>query len=839
MKVCILPDPSQFKSDTGGVNRVVQSLIKEIPKYGWEVVTDAYSADVVHSHALAFHPRIGVYTNHGIIPDPISIWRQEANRIIRDCIVSAKIVTSVSQWTTNIYREALKVSPEIIRNGINLEELESVKPGRGFSITKTKNPYFLWAKNSAVGVNNPARALDLAKRMPDWPFVFTHLPTTERPPNVIVTGNLSYDDMKSVIRDCYCLMGTTKENFSVQILEALAMGKPVLGVNWGGTAEVIEDGLNGMLSDPAYNMLSAARELIRGYSLLSDGARETAKRFDWSIIVPKYIDCYERVLSSRSATPVSIIITCYNMENYITDAVESAMRQDFKLPYEVIVVDDKSTDRSRGVLESLKIKYPEITLQFNAENMKVGPSRNAGIERSIGEYIVCLDGDDKITPDFVSTLYDAIKDDPDVGIAYSNFELFGANRGVVVSSPWSFEKLKRNNIIPCCNMFRRIAWERVRGYKNINPSWEDYELWISIGEIGFKGVRISRPLLKYRVKSGEGRNYESRYHSERLQAIVRAYHPRLYSSKVGIIIPCYEQGKWLPDAINSLLNGDYQEFRAIIVNDGSSQNLSSMMPHDPRFSLINLEHNVGLPAARNAGIKELKTEFILPLDADDMLISNSISTLLKIQDKTAKPIIVYGDLFVYHREDAQELLKLEEYNFDSLLNKSIMPATSMYPRESWEKVGGYDESMRSGYEDWDFHIRLGLNGVCGVHVPIPTFKYRQHEDSMRKVIQDQSNSDLRQSVVKYIHDKNIIAYEGDRPMGCCGGKKRTIVDVVLPDIDPGQDEVLLSYTGQKIGTMTMSVGGRRYSFSANSRRFIANTSHLARLMGTGWFEVVT
>lgn len=829
MKVCILPTASSFSNSIGGVNRVVRDLTTQLPQYGIEVIDDPDQADTIHCHALAWHPNVGTYSNHGIWADPQTPGAIAANEIIYRLLVGAKVVTSVAEHTTHIYRAKLNIQPRIIRNGVDITKLQSIPQN-------TSVPTFLWAKNNMVPPNDPKSALWLARQMPHAQFLFTLASTGPIPANVKVIGLQEYDNMLQIIANSSVLIATTKEQFSVQVIEALAMGKPILGFDWGGTPEVVRNGYNGYLApapkfgDNEWPLLHEAAELIlQQYPRLSDSARESSLDYDWSKIIPQYIRCYEDAKPTKPKIAVSIIITCYNLEKYIEEAVQSALGQNFTYPYEIIIVDDCSQDGSRKILHSLRKKHRKLKLIFNDENMRAGPSRNEGIRHARGEYIVCLDGDDTIPPDFIATLYDAISRDRSIGIAYGDFHLFGEQRGTVRCQDWNFSKLIRGNLLGCCNMFRKVAWERCGGYKNINPSWEDYELWLNIGKHGYDGIHVDTH-FNYRIRN-TGRNIESQGQEARLRAIVNACHPELYPCSIGIVIPCYKQKEYLPDAIRSLQEQRYQDFRAVIVDDGAHQNLSEVIPNDDhRFKLIELDNNQGLPAARNRGIELLDTEYILPLDADDALTPDTLGQMLKIQDATIEPLIVYGDIIPFWNDGTEVKVSLEDYDFGRLLAHSIIPATAMYPREAWEKVGGYDELMRDGYEDWDFHIRLGLIGVCGHRIRRSILKYRQREGTMRDVLE--KDKQKLQSVLDYLRKKHHNLYQGARPVGCCGER----LPMYGHTVSQGKSTVILRYTKNRIAPQVIFAGSRQYTFSANKREFSVLDTDVDTLMRTGWFE---
>lgn len=109
---------------------------------------------------------------------------------------------------------------------------------------------------------------------------------------------------------------------------------------------------------------------------------------------------------------VTIVITAYNVEDWIAKAIESACRQTFD-NLEIIVVEDCSTDSTREFLST--IDDSKVKIVYNVENLGAGASRRKGIEAANGEYILLLDGDDWIEENFIEELYDkAVQEDADI-----------------------------------------------------------------------------------------------------------------------------------------------------------------------------------------------------------------------------------------------------------------------------------------------------------------------------------------------------------------------------------------------------------------------------------------
>ena len=743
----------KFKDNAiGGVGYVVALLSKHLPKYGWEVIDAPTEADIVHGHAVSSFEGLDVYTNHGVYPDSkdTPTWQRQGNRVISQNFKIAEEITTVSHWTARQWDWWEGIKPHIIYNFIDLSEWDNIE-----GHFEAKKPYALWAKiKSYQGLGETVR---LARQNPDYNFVFTLAPV-QVTPNVQITGILPFNQMKLALKDCSVYLALSAvDNFPLQVLEAMALSKPVLAFATGGIPEAIRHKEDGYI---IYDINE--REIQKGFDYciehaerLGKSARERVERwFSVEKIVPQYVQVYEQALAKRKAREnqpkCSIVITTYNFEEYVKECIDSALAQDYK-SFEVVVVDDGSTDKTWDIIKSYKKKIR--TKRFDESGGKIHGiirSRNTGVEMAKGEFIACLDGDDKITPNFLSELVPVLESNRTLGIAYSDFETFGEYDAVVKAPKFDFERLKRGNYIPCCNLFRKRAWERVGGCKPVGESWEDYNTWLSITERGWGAKHLSKILFRYRKKGKEGRDYDSQPFVQRLRAVVNAYHPRILPPVVSIIIPCYNHEQYLKEAIDSVFAQIYQNFEIIVVNDGSLGNPSEIVGGywDPRIKLYTQE-NKGLSNARNFGIERASGKFILPLDADDKLHPEFLEKAVKLQNGKEA---VYSDFIAFWDNGAESQEKLLDYDFEALLKKAQMPCTILYPKKMWQQVGGYKPAMEHGYEDWEFSISLGEAGCYGVRIPEHLFYYRQHDGtSMRDVMEAKGLNKEAVATIKRLH----------------------------------------------------------------------------------------
>lgn len=204
---------------------------------------------------------------------------------------------------------------------------------------------------------------------------------------------------------------------------------------------------------------------------------------------------------------------------------------------------------------------------------------------------------------------------------------------------------------------------------------------------------------------------------------------------VSIIVPCYKQAHYLSEALQSVLEQSYPNWECIIVNDGSPDNTELVakewLEKDGRFQYL-YQKNVGLPSARNAGIKNSLGEFILPLDADDILHSDYLKKTIPVLKSNPSLAIVscYTKFFTNKLRNIVHELRPKGTNYVDLMFENKLVATSLYRKKCWEEVGGYDESMKKGFEDWEFWLNITKRGWEFQFVEESLFYYRKAKKSM-------------------------------------------------------------------------------------------------------------
>ena len=228
---------------------------------------------------------------------------------------------------------------------------------------------------------------------------------------------------------------------------------------------------------------------------------------------------------------------------------------------------------------------------------------------------------------------------------------------------------------------------------------------------------------------------------------------------VSIIVPCFKQAHFLDEALQSVLNQTFTNWECIIVNDGSPDNTEEVArkwcEKDHRFK-YNFQKNGGLSSARNAGIKMSAGKYILPLDSDDIIDTNFLDKLVPHleADETIAIVTSYSKFFSGTTSNVIHELKPKGDSYRSLLFENNLIATSLYRKKCWDEVGGYDENMKKGFEDWEFWIAITKSGWKYKVVEEFLFYYRKSKQSM--LIDTLENH--RITNLKYVVEKHSELY---------------------------------------------------------------------------------
>lgn len=229
---------------------------------------------------------------------------------------------------------------------------------------------------------------------------------------------------------------------------------------------------------------------------------------------------------------VSVVITCYNYGRYLRDSVSSVVNQTFE-DIEIIIVNDGSTDDTVDIANELIQAFGDANIELISQVNSGQPaiSRNVGIDVSQGRYILCLDADDKIAPTMLEECLDILENNNEISIAYTDRADFDGDNQIVCAGEYNLGRLKYENHISYCALYRREVWENVGGYRVNVKGVEDWDFWIACGSRGYYGMRLPMPLFFYRrhdtgVFQEAIRDYRKKY----AQIVIN--NQEMYDSKI-------------------------------------------------------------------------------------------------------------------------------------------------------------------------------------------------------------------------------------------------------------------------------------------------------------------
>lgn len=788
-RLAILPHFDGPDRGDGGIRRVVEAQRTYLPRFGWDIVNDVNQADVVASHAAVTPEGLAatvplVNHCHGLYwyGYEWERWALHMNRDVARAMRRADVVTAPSEWVARAIRRGTQLEPPVLYHGIEPDDWPHIESDS----SATVEPYVLWNKTRIDPICDVRPVHTLARRLPDVRFVTSvKWPWDAAPENVTVSGVVPHDAAKMLVKHAALYLATTRETFGIGTLEAMAAGVPIVGWDWAGQREIVRHRIDGYLAKvDDYDDLAAGLEwCLTRRAELGNNARERAIRdFTWEDAMERYSKLYFDLLARREqAHPkVSVVMPCHNMGPWIADAIQSVTSQGFQ-DWELVVVDDASTDNSMAVVERVGSSDPRIRTITNVENLYLAESLNAGIAASRGDYIVPLDPDNMLGPHALTILVQALDHDRDFDIAYGAMSVIESDGREWTSSwPTQFDfraQMIHRNQIPSTSMYRRRTWERVGGYRARCRTAEDADFWCRATSFGSNAKRVTDAVvLRYRNREDSMSHvnadwaWDEWYPWGRDWSLTPWIAPVPAEQREDPVIPAHEEplvsviipvGKgherYLLDALDSLNAQTFRWWEAIVVNDTGAP-----LPWVPSWARVvdTGLTRIGAGGARNRGMSVSRGRFYVFLDADDYFQPRALELMVDAQLRNGG--FVYTD---WYKQESGEVYTAPEWDgCESVLRQLPWPVTCLYPRTAWDATGGFDESLPA-WEDWDYAIRVVRAGYCGTRVAAPLFHYRIHSGTRRES-GFAARDDLKLEILK--RWKTYI--EGETPMPCgCGG----------------------------------------------------------------------
>lgn len=415
--------------------------------------------------------------------------------------------------------------------------------------------------------------------------------------------------------------------------------------------------------------------------------------------------------STKTDQPlISVVVPVHNGAKFIHQAIENILNQHYPA-IEIIMVDDGSTDNSREVIENLKVDVR----YFFQPNSGPGAARNRGIRDVSGEYIAFLDVDDLWPERNLVMLMNAMQDDPQLDLVRGFAQLFrdheNGERELLGNPRESFPDYIG------AGLYRKSAFREVGLYDPELRFGEDGDWFNRATEMKICMKRLDEVTLLVRRHDGNmtrGKNLvelnavkvlKKKIDRKRqgLDELEEINTENSLSTKplVSVVIPVYNGGAYISDAINSVFDQDYKPLEVIVVDDGSTDNTAERVQMTGKPLKYIFQENKGTAAARNSGIKLATGKYLAFVDADDLWAEKKLNRQIEILEKKPEIGAVVG--FTYRMPMSHNMQEVKVKAKDGGIFLLSLGA-SLFRKSLFEKVGKLDEELRIS-EDIDWFLR--------------------------------------------------------------------------------------------------------------------------------------
>lgn len=495
-----------------------------------------------------------------------------------------------------------------------------------------------------------------------------------------------------------------------------------------------------------------------------------------NIAVHQEVSFQLRTSLKRSAKPrISILVFSQNQSYALPQIVENLLAQTYQ-DFEIIVVDQGSTDDTQAVAEALISAYPNDRIQLlHFENTEPA-AHDRALTSAVGEYKLCLDAGQVVSSTLLTEYLNLIEALPSKEIEpliLSKFYEWQKTQGELERSQCQLQSHLRQTHAGLEQSIQEVQQNRIESQA------QQAQLKQAWGEVAQLGAQLQQARnQREQIKSQLGLTQNKLIHAHstinsmessklwklrsrwfKLRHLIgiendeqglspgtilnglRATLKKIVSQPmqqqawfpdkplVSVIIPCFNYGQYLEAAIDSVLSQTFQNFEIIVVDDGSNDALTiEVLEHldKPKTKIIR-QSNQKLPSARNNGIKVAEGKYICCLDADDLLKPTYLEKCL-IRLETENLDVCHT--WIQEFGDSCAIGKPGQFDLESLIYYNCVSVSAVFKRTAWEKAGGYDEAMVDGYEDWNFWIAIAKMGTVGAQIDEPLFWYRKHGSSM-------------------------------------------------------------------------------------------------------------
>ncbi|MBN1796321.1 MAG: glycosyltransferase [Sedimentisphaerales bacterium] len=460
---------------------------------------------------------------------------------------------------------------------------------------------------------------------------------------------------------------------------------------------------------------------------------------------------------------ISVLMAAHNGEKYIGQALQSIYNQSFQ-DFEVVVVDDAGTDKTSDIL--LKMKDSRTSIYRNSKNLGLTKSLNIGLKLCRGEFVARMDADDISYPQRFAKQMQFFAEHPDTDVLGCWCHRID-NKGNVRSSydgrPTEAEDLKKgllkgNSIAHGTAMVRRKKLVEVGGYNENYRYSQDHDLWLRLSEIA---KLRNLPEYLYGLRFWEDNitnkkiDEQSQFSQRAIQEALNRSKNRVLSKEVvaettsfdgqvkfSVIMANYNNGKYIAEAIDSILNQTFSDWELVIVDDCSTDNSLQIINsylNDKRIRVINHQNNEGYVGALRTAISNVRSEIFGILDSDDFLRKDALEIMYNEHIKNPQAGLIYSQFIC-----CDENLRPRRIGFGASIPKGktnldqhVATAFRTFKLRDYLKTEGYDERIQYA-EDRDICYKMEeVSGLKFVNENLYLYReldYSQSHDSHKAAV---------------------------------------------------------------------------------------------------------
>lgn len=455
----------------------------------------------------------------------------------------------------------------------------------------------------------------------------------------------------------------------------------------------------------------------------------------------------------KKTPQISVCIPMYNAAQYIGECLDSVLSQTFT-DYEVVVIDDGSTDASCAIVET----YHDERIRLVRKEHNYIATINSLFEEARGKYVARMDADDVMYPHRLQVQFEFMESHPDVDILGSGMSILGKDE---VMPPPCINNVGVSDFLENFCVFNPTSFLRTSSVRAVKLKYdadyiysEDYHFWAQAVCKGLKILNISEPLVKYRISDAQvsyTKSVEQWHSSLKVRSYLMANWNRKLegltvevsqnedsSNELTIVIPFYNEGEELRATVKSIRETAGYEVDIVVVNDCSDDAYDyqgDLQPYNVR--MVENKERIGASASKSYGISFVCTPYFILLDAHMRFYDKSwhrklITELKKdanrmlccqtrFLDKDDNGVItersssVYGAFIDFY---TPETIPAAKWNYlyteigdcYPLPIPAVLGATYASSKKYWNKLKGFSGLIGYGFEEEYISIKAWLEG---------------------------------------------------------------------------------------------------------------------------------